>query len=60
MAQEPIKVPAAQVRIIDSRNFTVSKTIAAALVELEPGAMRELHWHPNADEWQYYLEGRGG
>ena len=19
--------------------------------------MRELHWHPNADEWQYYLEG---
>ena len=22
----------------------------------EPGAMRELHWHPHADEWQYYLE----
>ena len=20
--------------------------------------MRELHWHPNADEWQYYLKGR--
>jgi len=20
-------------------------------------AMRELHWHPHADEWQYYLEG---
>ena len=19
--------------------------------------MRELHWHPHADEWQYYLEG---
>ena len=19
--------------------------------------MRELHWHPNADEWQYYLSG---
>ncbi len=19
--------------------------------------MRELHWHPDADEWQYYLEG---
>jgi oxalate decarboxylase len=47
------------VRITDSRNFTVSKTIAAALIEVEPGAMRELHWHPNADEWQYWLEGHG-
>jgi oxalate decarboxylase len=21
--------------------------------------MRELHWHPNNDEWQYYIEGSG-
>ena len=21
--------------------------------------MRELHWHPNADEWQYWLKGSG-
>ena len=21
------------------------------------GALRELHWHPNADEWQYVIEG---
>jgi oxalate decarboxylase len=20
--------------------------------------LRELHWHPNADEWQYVIEGR--
>jgi oxalate decarboxylase len=20
--------------------------------------MRELHWHPNANEWQYYIEGQ--
>ena len=20
--------------------------------------MRELHWHPNTNEWQYYLEGQ--
>jgi catalase len=20
--------------------------------------MRELHWHPNANEWRYYLEGQ--
>ena len=58
-AQEPIKAPGGQLRITDSRNFTVSKTVAAALIEIEPGAMRELHWHPNADEWQYWLKGQG-
>jgi oxalate decarboxylase len=21
--------------------------------------MRELHWHPTTDEWQYYISGRG-
>ena len=31
--------------------------MAAALVTVKPGSMRELHWHPNADEWQYYLKG---
>jgi oxalate decarboxylase len=59
LGQEPIGVAGGQVRITDSSNFPVSKTIAAALVEVEPGAMRELHWHPNADEWQYYLTGHG-
>ena len=47
-----------EVKIIDSRNFPVSKTIAAALVTVKPGGMRELHWHPNADEWQYYIKGQ--
>jgi oxalate decarboxylase len=28
-------------------------------VELDPGAMRELHWHPNNDEWQYWISGKG-
>jgi len=47
------------VRITDSSLFKMSKTIAAALVEVESGAvMRELHWHPNVDEWQYYISGR--
>ena len=47
------------VQIADSENFTVSKTIAAALVTVRPGGLREMHWHPNADEWQYYVKGRG-
>jgi oxalate decarboxylase len=25
---------------------------------LHPGALREMHWHPHADEWQYYLSGQ--
>lgn len=59
LAQEPIRTPGGRVRITDSRNFTVSKAIAAVHIEVDPGAMREMHWHPNADEWQYYLSGRG-
>ncbi|MCC8438361.1 oxalate decarboxylase family bicupin [Brevibacillus sp. M2.1A] len=58
LAQRPLITPGGSVRIVDSRNFPISKTIAAALVELRPGAMRELHWHPNNDEWQYYISGQ--
>jgi len=35
----------------------LSSYIAAALVTVHPGGMREMHWHPNADEWQYYVKG---
>src|SRR6266699_2631581 len=59
LAQEPLKTSGGTVRIVDSRNFPAASTIAAALVEVEPGAMREMHWHPNNDEWQYYIEGSG-
>jgi oxalate decarboxylase len=58
LAQEPIEAAGGRVRIADSRNFPASKTVAAALVEVDPGGMRELHWHPNAAEWQYYISGR--
>jgi len=59
LEQEPVKVPGGWVRIVDSTNFPAASTIAAALVELNPGAMRELHWHPTNDEWQYYISGQG-
>jgi oxalate decarboxylase len=58
LAQTPIKTKSGTVRITDSKIFPASKTIAAALVEVEPGGMRELHWHPNTDEWQYYIQGQ--
>ena len=47
-----------EVRIVDSSKFKVSTTIAMAMVTVHPGAMRELHWHPNASEWQYYIAGK--
>jgi oxalate decarboxylase len=47
-----------EVRIIDSSTFKVSTTTAAAIVTVKPGGVRELHWHPDADEWQYYFGGK--
>jgi oxalate decarboxylase len=43
---------------VDSTRFPISKTITGEVIELEPGALRELHWHPTADEWQYLIEGK--
>lgn len=48
-----------EVRIVDGNNFKASPRIAAAHVILHPGGLREMHWHPNADEWQYYVKGKG-
>jgi oxalate decarboxylase len=48
-----------EVRIVDSSTFKASTNVAMAMVTLRPGGLRELHWHPNADEWQYYIIGKG-
>ncbi|KAK6227645.1 oxalate decarboxylase family bicupin [Colletotrichum tabaci] len=56
--QEPKKTSGGEVRITDSKNFPISKTIAAAHAIIEPGALREMHWHPNADEWSFFIKGR--
>lgn len=54
-----VKNAGGEVRIVDSSNFPASTTIAAGLVRLKPGGIRELHWHPNASEWQFWLAGTG-
>jgi oxalate decarboxylase len=53
------KTAGGEVRVADSTNFTVSKNIAVGLVTIKPGGLRELHWHPNASEWQFYMGGKG-
>ena len=55
----PKRNKSGEVTIIDSSAFKISTGIAAAIVTVKPGGMRELHWHPNADEWQYFISGKG-
>src|ERR1700677_171079 len=31
--------------------------MTGVVLDLEPGGLRELHRRPNADEWQYIIEG---
>jgi len=45
-------------RQITERELGVSKSIAGVNMRLNAGGLRELHWHPNTDEWQYYIEGQ--
>jgi oxalate decarboxylase len=47
------------VRIVDSKNFIAAKNIAAAIVTIKPSGLREMHWHPNTSEWQYWMKGEG-
>lgn len=56
--QEPLHSAGGEVRIADSRNFPLSKTVASAHAIIQPGAIREMHWHPSADEWSFFIAGR--
>jgi oxalate decarboxylase len=53
-----LKTKSGEVRIVDSRNFPVTTT-SMAHVTIKPGGLRELHWHPNANEWSYFIHGKG-
>lgn len=55
--QKPYEVPGGSVKILDPTTFPVASNFAAALVTIQPGAMREIHWHPTSPEWNYFLQG---
>lgn len=58
LSQEPASpVPGGggTLQTVDSRNFPIATTLAAAIVKLEPGGLRELHWHPNVKSFQLSL-----
>ncbi len=39
--------------------WPISKTMSGGLMVIKPGRMKELHWNPNADEFHFYLQGKG-
>ena len=53
------KTTGGETRVVDSTNFPVASNIAAAMVTIKPGGLREMHWHPNVSEWQYWIKGKG-
>src|SRR5512133_2218625 len=58
LAQRPYTYSGGTNRLVSQRQFPISTTVTGALMQIKPGALREPHWHPNADEWQYYISGR--
>ncbi|KAL5090188.1 hypothetical protein Trisim1_004708 [Trichoderma cf. simile WF8] len=57
--QKAFETPGGSVKILDPTTFPIASTFSAALVTVQPGAMRELHWHTSSDEWDYFLQGAG-
>ena len=39
--------------------WPISSTMSGGLMVIKPGQMKELHWNPNADEFHFYLRGKG-
>jgi oxalate decarboxylase len=58
LAQAPDKFVGGTMRTASQAEFPISATMTGALLTINPGGMRELHWHPNAAEWQFYLKGK--
>ncbi len=58
-SQKPVKRDAGgETRLVSAKDFPISTTMTGAIMNLRRGGLRELHWHPNADEWQYVLSGK--
>jgi oxalate decarboxylase len=59
MAQQPhARFSGGEERRVSAKEFPISKTITGVILDLNPGALRELHWHPNANEWLYLITGQ--
>lgn len=55
--QAPLEVPGGSVKIVDPTTFPIAYNFSMALFTIEPGAMREIHWHLTSDEWSFFIAG---
>lgn len=46
-------------RLATVDEWPVSKSMSGGLMTIKPGQMRKLHWNVNANEFHYYLKGKG-
>ena len=60
LAAKPESLWEARYDACRATEFPISTTMTGALLVIEPGGLRELHWHPHAAEWQYYIKGQRG
>jgi oxalate decarboxylase len=59
MAAKPWRsFPGGTLHLASAKEFPISNTMTGLVIRLQPGAMQELHWHPNANEWFYIAKGR--
>ena len=59
LKQKPAVASAAgQLYVTSTKEFPVSSAMTGMLLRLAPGATQSAHWHPNANEWHYLVEGR--
>ena len=55
--QQPYVVPGGSIKIVDPTTFPIASNFSVAKVTVQPGAMREIHWHSNSDEWNFFIAG---
>ncbi|MFC0408871.1 cupin domain-containing protein [Roseomonas elaeocarpi] len=46
-------------RLATVDEWPVSKSMSGGVMTIKPGEQRNLHWNVNANEWHYYLRGKG-
>ncbi|OAI23742.1 oxalate decarboxylase [Methylosinus sp. R-45379] len=46
-------------RLATIDEFPAQKTMSGGIMTLPRNGLRKLHWNVNANEWHYYLKGRG-
>ena len=54
----PRVFPGGREYVVSSKEFPIQTTLTAVRMDLQPGSLRELHWHPHADEWQFFVRGK--